>query len=267
MPEQSRVLSTAPAASSAVPSPGFGLGARLEALLALVREFQPHCHYEVIWDCCCDHGYLGMKILQENLCGQVCFVDQVASITAQVSAVLERHMAHIEPVRRPVLSADAGALVLAPGRRHLLILAGIGGLLASKIIAAVRAGNPGATLDFLCCPATTQYDLREYLARSELGLRREASVVERRRLYEILLVSSAGAGLPRVTLTGACWRADDPQHLAYLRKLHRHYVAQSQGRAAARAAPIALAYAGALARLQAQAPLCATCNTAAPCNC
>jgi tRNA (adenine22-N1)-methyltransferase len=243
-----------PAAAADSAAPGFGLGARLEALLAVIRRFQPRHAYDEIWDCCCDHGYLGMKILQENLCEQVNFVDRVASITAQVSAVLARHLAHIEPQRRAVLTADAGALTLTPGRRHLLVLAGIGGLLASKIMATVRAANPGVYLDFLCCPATTQYDLREYMVQAGLGLHHEESVVERQRLYEIVLVSNTRGDLPAVSLTGACWTADAPQHLAYLRKLHRHYVAQSQGRDAARAAPIARCYADALARLQAGSP-------------
>jgi len=34
--------------------------------------------YSVIWDCCCDHGLLGMSLLKRKRAGEVIFVDVIA---------------------------------------------------------------------------------------------------------------------------------------------------------------------------------------------
>ena len=46
--------------------------------------------YEHIWDCCCDHGLLGAKLLDNDRASVVHFVDVVPDLMREVSNKLER---------------------------------------------------------------------------------------------------------------------------------------------------------------------------------
>ena len=48
--------------------------------------------YSVIWDCCCDHGLLGMSLLKRKRAGEVIFVDV---ITKQMEK-LEKTLTHMD---------------------------------------------------------------------------------------------------------------------------------------------------------------------------
>lgn len=227
-----------------IPAP-FSLGERLDGLLAIIQRHQPKLRYTHIWDCCCDHGYLGMKILQTDTCERVTFVDCVTSITARVSGILSQHMAYVDKRRYQVYTADAAELELDASDNNLIILAGIGGLLASRIIAALIDRYPHLRMDFLCCPATTQYDLREFLHSHDFDLLWEQPLYERGRLYEALLVSRGqpdSTTVRRVSLTGSCWDGSNSSHITYLKKLQRHYQQQMRGAEAERAATVATLY-------------------------
>ena len=60
------------------------LNKRLLALAGMVK--QP---YDLVWDCCCDHGLLGFKILADGLVKQVNFVDVVPDIIERLDAKLK----------------------------------------------------------------------------------------------------------------------------------------------------------------------------------
>ena len=46
--------------------------------------------YDHIWDCCCDHGLLGAKLLENDRAATVHFVDVVPDLMRDVSNKLER---------------------------------------------------------------------------------------------------------------------------------------------------------------------------------
>ena len=56
------------------------LSKRLAAIDALITRQQ-----NTIWDCCCDHGYLGIALLKRRAAKQVNFVDVVDKIMAELS--------------------------------------------------------------------------------------------------------------------------------------------------------------------------------------
>ena len=58
---------------------------RLSKLAAIVEP-----PYTTIWDCCCDHGLLGMALLKDGYADEVIFVDIVEDILANLTTRLER---------------------------------------------------------------------------------------------------------------------------------------------------------------------------------
>ncbi|BFM15470.1 tRNA (adenine(22)-N(1))-methyltransferase TrmK [Maricurvus nonylphenolicus] len=231
--------------SVAVPIPSFppsvGLGPRLTRLYQWIGEAQAKGTYHTIWDCCCDHGYLGIQILKNQLCDQLVFVDQVPHIIEQLQRQLEQQPELYPSERYQAVSGDAGALVFDPAVKHLVILAGVGGEHIVDIMRAMAANAKGkdldqvAQMDFLLCPTTTQFDLRQYLNAEHYGLLQESIVSEKGRDYEVIHVRQPQSGneyshaLERVSLTGRMWQSDHEHHQRYHNKLMRHYQRQMRG--------------------------------------
>ena len=201
-------------------NPSFSLGPRLNSIFELVIQVQQQNPYMCIWDCCCDHGYLGIKILSENLCDRLVFVDQVPHIMEQLAA----RLASLNSDKHLLITADASDLCFDSQQRHLLIFAGVGGERTVDIIGAIEARHPDAQLDYIFCPSTSQHSLRDYLAEGDFGLAFERLVLEKGRYYEMLYVQgkAATSELPRVSKTCHLWDDDDPDHQRYLGQLSQH---------------------------------------------
>lgn len=200
------------------------LGPRLSSILTLIEEAQSD--YDVLWDCCCDHGYLGINILSRKLAEHVVFVDQIASIMALLKPRLKDHPTG----QYQLITGDVGQLKFDKSRRHLLIIAGVGGENIVKMLEDIEHQQPDTPLDFLFCPATTQYHLRQYLASRNYSLEHEALVTEKDRDYEIIYVRHADNALKHtpISLTGRMWQGEKTEHLRYLNKLVTHYRNQSR---------------------------------------
>jgi tRNA (adenine22-N1)-methyltransferase len=165
---------------------------RLEALDSLVND-----DYEQIWDCCCDHGILGMNLLARMAAPTIHFVDVVPSLISSLEAKLKTHF----PVNNEnILSwqthcADATDLAINayPGKQ-LVIIAGVGGDMTLRIVKALydtlEASNKLANVDFLLCPVRQHYRLRCGLYNKGFKVKREILVEENKRIYEILLLSA-----------------------------------------------------------------------------
>jgi len=197
-------------------NPSSSLGPRLNALLELVAQVQQQNPYPCIWDCCCDHGYLGIKILSENLCEKLVFVDQVPHIIEQLTSKL----APFCTGKHELIAADAGELCFDSQQRHLVILAGVGGERTVQIMSAIERNHPDAKIDYIVCPSTSQNALREYLIAQDFGLAFESIVCENKRCYEILFIQgkSVATKLPRVSLSCNIWNMDNPEHQHHLSK-------------------------------------------------
>uniref|UniRef100_Q0HUW6 SAM-dependent methyltransferase n=1 Tax=Shewanella sp. (strain MR-7) TaxID=60481 RepID=Q0HUW6_SHESR len=119
--------------------------------------------YDHIWDCCCDHGLLGMLLLQRNAAPKVHFVDCVAPLMLQLSHELARFFP-LQPISNPqnateqtttkqtanlqsewqVHCLDVAALPLAQyGKqaKHLVIIAGVGGELLVELVRSIVANQ------------------------------------------------------------------------------------------------------------------------------
>lgn len=205
----------------------FNLGTRLKAIVNLVAAEQQKDPYTTIWDCCCDHGYLGLKLLNENLCEKIVFVDQVPHIIEQLKTKLNGFNSE----QYELIVADAGDLHFNGQERHLVIIAGVGGECTVDIISEIEVNNPDIQIDYIFCPSTSQKELRKYLISQNYGMAFEKIVCENKRYYEMLYIKSRVIAdtLPSVSETCTAWDENNTDHQRYLSKLALHEHKKSTG--------------------------------------
>lgn len=199
------------------------LNKRLRALSEMVTE-----PYNIVWDCCCDHGLLGFKILSDGLVKQVNFVDVVPDIIQQLGTKLTQYGHHLPADSQwQVLCQDISELALANNKegrlldKQLLIISGVGGDLMIEFITQLMQRYAGQDIDFLLSPVQHTYKLRSALLKLNFKLKRERLVIDNGRGYEMLLVNQLGTH--DLTLTGQEMWKQQPNHLHYLVKLIAHY--------------------------------------------
>lgn len=175
--------------------------------------------YDSVWDLCCDHGRLGMAILETGKAPEVVFVDQIPEITQEVEAQLQRYGA--EGYR--VLCQDACTLELPSQGRHLLVLAGVGDEVSLNIMAGLLAhGATHSHIDWLVSPANNLFQVREQLQQWPLSVFEEGFVMDKQRGYEWLLLQHSEAPQHPVSNPAPFWDASQPEHRQHLQKLLRH---------------------------------------------
>lgn len=180
--------------------------------------------YDIIWDTCCDHGYLGKKILASNPAEKIIFVDQVPTITNALTTSLQSQCYE----NYAIYTQDLAELKLDLDKRHLVIIAGIGGELIVKLLTRLLANNT-ATIDFIFCPSTSVYSLREFLSESNFGLLSETIVADNNRFYEVIFVRFKTINSKPISLSGDMWNSNNNDHRQYLKKLIMLYKKRSMG--------------------------------------
>ncbi|MEZ8841849.1 tRNA (adenine(22)-N(1))-methyltransferase TrmK [Vibrio splendidus] len=168
------------------------LSNRLQTLHSLVSN-----DYQHIWDCCCDHGFLGVQLLSDNKAPQIHFVDIVPSLMNELEDKLTRYFPQGNSDQQTVTSQwqvycmDVTTIPLQKHTgKHLVIIAGVGGDLTQKLVDDIHRQYPDKDIDFLLCPVHQQFELRSRLKALKFGLIDEVLIEENRRYYEILLVSN-----------------------------------------------------------------------------
>lgn len=163
------------------------LSHRLEQINQMVTD-----HYDQIWDCCCDHGFLGAALLQRGAADKFHFVDVVPTLTDALQVQLERFSdGPLKGRDWQVHCKDVAALRLPESSgRQLIIIAGVGGDLTLEMVQAITRSHPDQALEFMLCPVRHHYQLRQGLIALGYGLLDESLVCENKRYYEIIHVSS-----------------------------------------------------------------------------
>jgi len=207
------------------------LGPRLELIISMIERTQLTHPYDSLWDCCCDHGYLGMKLLQLPMSAKVYFVDQVPHITESLTHDLRTFQQESANVLDyEVLTEDVGKLKFSENYRHLVILAGVTGNNVMRVMGQMIANHTEHHIDYIVCPTRGSYDVREFMRSHALTLIDEALVSEKGRHYEVLHVSSAKELDKReiISEVGDMWDKNNPEHLRYLRGAILHYQREAQ---------------------------------------
>ena len=199
------------------------LNKRLLTLSEMVVE-----PYDVVWDCCCDHGLLGFKILADGLVKQVNFVDVVPDIIQSLNEKLNTFSHHLPyHVQWEVFCQDVGQLQLqnvsadSNTANQLVIISGVGGELMIEMLTNLMMRYSGRNIDFLLCPVQHTYKLRGVLSKLNFKLKREQLVVENNRGYELMLVNQIGEC--NISHAGDDLWQPTIHHKQYLSKLIKHY--------------------------------------------
>lgn len=196
------------------------LSPRLNEIFELIAKLQADNIYTHIWDCCCDHGYLGMKVLSVDCCATLNFVDQIPHIMEQLSSNLKT----FDFKNYNVITKDAGQLIFDSKQRHLAIIAGVGGERTVELLSSIAKHNPNSNIDYIFCPSTSEKALRQYLVAQNFGLAFESIICEKKRCYEVIYVQSSDTerDLPSITLSCEVWEEGNPEHQEYLKKINAH---------------------------------------------
>ena len=192
--------------------------------------------YGHIWDCCCDHGFLGLHLLRRGTANTIHFVDIVEHLMSALEA--ELNASNIERLWKvhcldvnnlPLLSEEnistdfpAATSDVTNKDSHLIIIAGVGGERLIELMKGIISKHPNKQLEFLLCPVHHNYKVREFLRSQNMGLLKEVLLKENRRFYEVLHVSTQGG--QKVSLVGDdMWNLHDSDHQQYLQRTIEHY--------------------------------------------
>ena len=192
------------------------LGRRLKQLDTMLEQ-----HYSVIWDCCCDHGLLGMSLLQRKLADKVVFVD----ILSPQMALLEQDLQGRFPpddFNWQVICQDLKDLEVPEAESQLFIIAGVGGNKTIQFIESLCAAMQGLPFDLLLCSVHGNYAVRNALIEHGFGLKQEQIIFENNRFYEAIYVSQ-NSNQPIVATGSSMWNELDPDHQTYWQKTLAHY--------------------------------------------
>jgi len=198
--------------------PSSQLGSRLNTIFEIVKQAQTNISYSIVWDCCCDHGYLGIKILRENLCEKLIFVDKLPHIIEKLNLKL----APFDTGKHELKVTDASDLTFDSKCKHLVILAGVGGETSVQIVEAIEKKHSRVHIDYIFCPSASQKELRKYLVNQQFGLLSEHLVGEKKRYYEILFVRQPTQNAELAAVPASCnlWDDENADHQRFLKKIN-----------------------------------------------
>jgi len=194
-------------------------------------------HYNHIFDCCCDHGFLGQGLLQREAADTVHFVDVVEPIMAELKERLEQFYG-IDCSRNnwQVQCQDVARLSLPAEGSTLVIIAGVGGDLLIELVTELVSAHPDQCLEFLLCPVYHNYKVRQALTGLSLSLIDEQLVHENRQSYEVLHLASTASDIeaePVSPVGNRMWDLTKTEHQQYLDRTIAHYERMSQRRESA----------------------------------
>ncbi|WP_417882761.1 tRNA (adenine(22)-N(1))-methyltransferase [Vibrio rumoiensis] len=207
---------------------------KLSKRLQHIESIIPN-HYQHIWDCCCDHGFLGAALLQRQAAPFIHFVDIVPELTSLVQTRLEQFFAH-SASQWQVYCQDVKTLPLDKSAgKQLVIIAGVGGDLMIEIIRTLYQQYSHLAIDYLLCPVYQQFNLRQTLVELNMSLKQEHLIEDKGRFYEILYVSHKAPQCSQETIHPIgeqIWQHTDAAQAdinkRYLKRTLTHYTRMQQ---------------------------------------
>jgi len=146
--------------------------------------------YSHIWDCCCDHGFLGASLLSKQVAKNIHFVDIVPELISNIEIKLQQfHLNSLTNWKVHCIDVAELPLEIYEGKQ-LVIIAGVGGDLMTRFINDIHQNHTNLNVDFLLCPVNRQFTVRQKLIDLNFSLKHEILVEDKQRFYEVILVSS-----------------------------------------------------------------------------
>ena len=156
------------------------LGLRLNFLSSLAKS---HGQGE-FYDFCCDHGHLGLSLVDNSQYSKIILIDQVDSIISN----LTKETSDIPKGKLSVLLEDCTKIKINAENEKTVAIAGIGGKLSVRILENIfRYLNNNDIV--ILSPHNNIDSVREYLRTTKLGLLEEHLIKENNQFYEIFVLS------------------------------------------------------------------------------
>ncbi len=156
---------------------------RIRRLASFVR---PH---SVLYDLCCDHGYIGFTAWDSKPLAELVFVDQSPNALRAVHETLHERQLHVDP-RVRVITGLAEKIQI-DDRPSDFVMAGVG---IRTIVTIIRELFPHGLGPhrLIICPEKNSLELRSFLQTQSLGLVAEDVVMEAERFREIIVLEEKG---------------------------------------------------------------------------
>lgn len=170
----------------------------------------------------CDHGYLGIYLLQS---GQASFV-HASDLREMPIKRARQNAAQYGVAEKMRFSRADGLTAVQAGTVDTVVCAGMGGDLIAQIVeAAPWLKQEGYTL--ILQPQSSGNDLRRYLGENGFSIRKEQLVQDGGFLYAVMTVRYGG-GKPvspgRQYASEALLRSGDPLLVPYLSRIERSLI-------------------------------------------
>lgn len=195
--------------------------------------------YQSIWDCCCDHGFLGLTLLKRKAASTIHFVDIVPSLTSHLESLLKQYFSAEDFIQRwQVHCTDVIKIPLTAQEKQLVIIAGVGGELIIQFIESLinklskmSLTEPTFEVEFILCPVHYNYQVRQTLIKNNCTLVSESIVTENKRFYEVIhvkkefsVLANTPDSLYEISSTGnTMWDLSIKSHQQYLTETISHY--------------------------------------------
>jgi tRNA (adenine22-N1)-methyltransferase len=197
------------------------IGKRLSQLDAAIKQ-----RYTIIWDCCCDHGFLGMSLLQRNAAKTVYFVDVLKQPMKQLTEKLQQNFP-IPDFSWKVFCCDLKSVEIPQQNNQLFIIAGVGGDKIIEFVKSIFSKTKTLQADFLICSVHGNYRVRELFIELGYKLVDETIIQENKRFYELIYVSKNSQN--EISNTGSImWDWSNQEHQEYLDKTISHFEKKAQ---------------------------------------
>lgn len=166
----------------------------------------------------CDHGYLGIYLLQS---GQASFVHASDLREKPLKKAMQNALLYGVADKMRFSRAD-GLAAVEPGTVDTVVCAGMGGDLIAQILEATPWVRESCTL--ILQPQSSGNDLRRYLGEHGFSILKERLVRDGGFLYAVMTVRFGG-GTPlspgRQYASDALLRSNDPLLAPYLSRIER----------------------------------------------
>ncbi len=194
------------------------LSKRLAAIDQMITQ-----HYDHIFDCCCDHGLLGMQLLKRQAADMIYFNDIAQPLIDSLKAIL---IQNAKNTNWQTHCLDVSQINLPKHGKSLVIIAGVGGDKVIDFVKAITHNNSSVNFELLLCPVHHHYRVRKALIDLNFRLCQELLIKDNRRFYEILHISFE-APQKLSSIGNSMWDYSSLTHFEYYKQVLKHYQQQS----------------------------------------
>jgi tRNA (adenine22-N1)-methyltransferase len=182
--------------------------------------------YELVWDCCCDHGLLGMSLLDTAHAHKLVFVDVLANQMSKLESSLTEDFP-LDKYNWHLRCDDVRNIVVPKINSQLFIIAGVGGGQTVDFINSLSLSATDTIFDILICSVHGSYFVRESLIDNGFSLIDEKIILDKNKIYEGIYASK-NSGKAIVNTGYSMWNYRDQDHQRYLSRLVGHYAQRAR---------------------------------------